>query len=170
MSEKCDIGTLQRVVAAHLAVYKVMEADLKRQMPECLCRHSNFQFREDLAKADFADIQGDACLIPQGQAPSFRENAEWIGYLYVVEGSTLGGRLISKRLRQLGSDLCPNGLRIFAPYGDATRRSWTAFLDVLREQTRNGLELTRSVEAARRTFCLHDDFLNLAYESDRWPS
>ena len=49
-----------------------------------------------------------------------------IGSLYVMEGSTLGGRLIS---RALASEPWPpaGGLRYFEPYGDRTGPMWRGF-------------------------------------------
>jgi heme oxygenase len=52
-----------------------------------------------------------------------------LGALYVLEGSTLGGRIIADMLsRQLGSDAC---LSYFNSYGNETAGMWQAFKDLL---------------------------------------
>lgn len=55
--------------------------------------------------------------------------AEAMGLLYVVEGATLGGKVIRKRLSARGGDLA--GLAFLDPYGEAVSERWRTFLDVL---------------------------------------
>lgn len=47
-----------------------------------------------------------------------------IGSYYVLEGSTLGGQVITRRLKAAG---WADGLRYFDPYGDETGALWRAF-------------------------------------------
>ena len=52
-----------------------------------------------------------------------------LGALYVMEGSTLGGRIIAEILaRQLGSAKC---LSYFSSYGNETAGMWQSFKDLL---------------------------------------
>ena len=54
-----------------------------------------------------------------------------LGIMYVVEGSSLGGRVIYKNINTaLGYDE-ENGARYFAGYGGQTGSHWKKFLDVL---------------------------------------
>jgi heme oxygenase len=58
----------------------------------------------------------------------------WIGALYVVEGSTLGGQIIHRRLQsQLA--LKPNQLRFLEAYGPQTGLMWTSFRVTAQELT-----------------------------------
>jgi heme oxygenase len=51
-----------------------------------------------------------------------------VGALYVMEGSTLGGQVISKALA--GADWLPTGgLAYFNPYADRTGAMWRSFRD-----------------------------------------
>lgn len=50
-----------------------------------------------------------------------------LGYAYVIEGSTLGGRVILKHLNQT-LNLGENGTRFFAGYGAETGSFWKGFL------------------------------------------
>ena len=61
--------------------------------------------------------------------PPPASRAEALGFLYVLEGSTLGGQVIRKRLLKLGRSL--DGLSFLDPYGPATGERWKAFLAVL---------------------------------------
>ena len=65
-------------------------------------------------------------MAPTGHMPALGV-AEALGVLYVVEGSTLGGRLIERHLqRTLG--LTPHdGARFYHSYGEARGPRWTTF-------------------------------------------
>lgn len=52
-----------------------------------------------------------------------------MGVMYVIEGSTLGGRVILKNVEKaLGSDIT-NATRYFSGYGEQTGSSWRLFLE-----------------------------------------
>ena len=53
------------------------------------------------------------------------ESDQALGAFYVLEGSTLGGRLISRALAE--TPMRAVGLRYFDPYGEDTGRRWRAF-------------------------------------------
>ena len=57
--------------------------------------------------------------------------AERIGWLYVVEGSTLGGRMILKFLNGRLPQLQQNGTRFLEGYGAETGSMWKGFLQFL---------------------------------------
>jgi heme oxygenase len=52
-----------------------------------------------------------------------------LGFFYVLEGSTLGGHVISRELERRGVD--QTGLEFLNPYGARTGACWRAFLEVL---------------------------------------
>ena len=55
--------------------------------------------------------------------------AEALGFLYVLEGSTLGGQVIRKQILKRGQRL--DGVSFLDPYGAQTGRRWQGFLAVL---------------------------------------
>lgn len=55
-----------------------------------------------------------------------------MGYLYVLEGATLGGQIISKRLKQ-SLNLDDNQLNFFSGYGPQTGPMWKNFTKVAEE-------------------------------------
>ena len=80
------------------------------------------------------------------------------GSLYVMEGSTLGGQMISKALR-CGADWVPDGgLTYFNPYGRRTAAMWRSFCEAL-ETAAASLEPERVVDGARETFHALQDSL-----------
>lgn len=63
-------------------------------------------------------------------------HAEALGALYVVEGSTLGGRIIQRTLSSRGiSDI---RLNFLDPYGEDTGRMWRGLVDVIEETGAKG--------------------------------
>ncbi len=94
---------------------------------------------------------------PEGAAPTslldlgflVTPSAAW-GSLYVLEGSTLGGQVISKALRQ--APWAPaGGLAYFNPYGKRTGEMWAGFRSAL-EAAAPTLETGKVCEGARATF------------------
>ena len=82
--------------------------------------------RTPLILQDLADLgQQEADEVEPMSA--LTSQAEALGHLYVLEGSTLGGQMIGRRLARMGQA----GLRLLDPYGKSTGARWTSFLEVL---------------------------------------
>ena len=79
------------------------------------------RLREDLAAL------GEAVLPPgaEGIDAPLGSFAGRVGALYVLEGSTLGGQLISRHLRRVLPEAAP--FRFLDPYGAQTGPQWRAF-------------------------------------------
>lgn len=87
------------------------------------------------------------------QLPKINSSLAALGAMYVLEGSTLGGRMISRMLMK--NTLVPfsnSNLHFFNGYKDETGKKWTSFLAVLEEHA-EGVDAI--VSAANETFnCL----------------
>ncbi|HEY1022627.1 MAG TPA: biliverdin-producing heme oxygenase [Flavisolibacter sp.] len=65
--------------------------------------------------------------------PIINNSAQAFGALYVLEGSTLGGKQIAKMLAK--NPAVPEGTtRFFSGYGEQTGSRWKAFLEVFNQQ------------------------------------
>ena len=64
--------------------------------------------------------------------PNLNTPAERKGYLYVIEGSTLGGRIISAHLEKTLGAAITQDLKFFSGYGTELGRRWNLFKDTLR--------------------------------------
>ena len=60
-------------------------------------------------------------------APQPNRLAEAFGYLYVTEGATLGGQMISRHVRELIAVTPERGGRFFHGYGNQTGTMWQTF-------------------------------------------
>jgi heme oxygenase (biliverdin-IX-beta and delta-forming) len=85
------------------------------------------------------------------------------GALYVLEGSSLGGRVILKELKLRRASL--GGLRFLDPYGSHTGQRWRSFLAILEREVRSSEQKFDAVQGALSTFafaerCLCKDSTN----------
>ncbi len=103
---------------------------------------------------DFATVQ---------QIPSERlrldGQAETLGSCYVVEGSTLGGQILSRMLeRQLGLQ-GGHGYSYFRSYGSGVREAWVQFGDFLSAKLSSGADISAAVAGAKTTFEVLNEWL-----------
>ena len=66
---------------------------------------------------------------PSRERPTVSSLGYALGLFYVLEGSSLGGRVIHKQLSD--TDVDQRGLSFFDPYGDQTGAQWRTFIEVL---------------------------------------
>lgn len=83
--------------------------------------------------------------------PDLGSTAEALGFAYVLEGATLGGRVIAKQLSRAGGTLA--GTSFFDVYGDAAGTHWKAFCRVLER------ECSASPAGSVRGACAGFDFM-----------
>jgi len=148
----------RRFLQGFLGFYRPLEP-LLRQAPEIeghlpdLARRTKTPWLEtDLATLGmaFTEIQNS----PNCEAlPHVADLASALGCLYVLEGSTLGGQVISRHLQRTLALNPESGARFFASYGADTPAMWQAFGECLTAtlQGQSAAELA-AVEAARSTF------------------
>lgn len=84
--------------------------------------------------------------------PVLMSEAHCLGCLYVLEGSTLGGQLISRHIRQSFGTTPETGGRFFHGYGAETGRMWQRFRAVLTDAVVSPASQVAAVQAAKDTF------------------
>jgi heme oxygenase len=88
--------------------------------------------------------------------PAISNKAEAFGCMYVMEGSTLGGRIISKWLQSnTFISLQEEQLHFFSGYKEQTGAKWKTFLDALNEQQ----DVHAVIDAANATFTLFQNWI-----------
>lgn len=112
--------------------------------------------RGRLLRADLdvlaADTAPSACPI---EPPA---SAGWaLGFLYVLEGSTLGGKVIRREMEGQGGTM--TGLGFLDPYGAATGDRWRAFLAVLRREAEDARAADEIVRGAVDGFAAAESWL-----------
>ena len=106
--------------------------------------------RAALFAADLAEL-GAAPPPPVPELPALPGTGAALGRMYVLEGSTMGGRFIDRHLGTL-PDLAGTRLRAFSPYGGETGAMWHGFRQAVRAHVADGGEPAAVVSAARGTF------------------
>lgn len=87
------------------------------------------------------------------------EPSAW-GTLYVLEGSTLGGRIILRSIERSLGFTADTGAAFFAGYGDRTGQNWGVFVDALAAAHRRVPDWEDEiVSSARNCFAVMDDWL-----------
>ena len=71
--------------------------------------------------------------LPSCPLPDLQDAAEALGSLYVMEGSSLGGRIIQRNVERCLKDVGRASCSYFNGYGDETGAMWASFLARLDE-------------------------------------
>ena len=87
--------------------------------------------------------------------PPLCTRPQLLGAMYVVEGSTLGGQVITRQLAQAGISL----RAYFTGYGALTGPRWKAFCQLLMEAAPTGPDQDEIVASARLTFQRLDQWI-----------
>jgi len=111
----------------------------------------NFQARRRSSRLeqDLAALDG---RIPEtsGAALIVSGVGEALGRMYVLEGSTLGGRVIRRSVEARGDGMA--GLSFLDPYGDQAGERWRAFLAVIDGEARSPADTEAMVGGALAGF------------------
>jgi heme oxygenase len=97
------------------------------------------------------------------ELPAINSHTSAMGALYVLEGSTLGGKIISKMIA--GKLNGAASLQFFNGYGEKTGSMWKEFITQLQQNDHpdhNGI----IVESVRKTFSLFDKWLKEKLDSN----
>ncbi|MGB8191476.1 MAG: biliverdin-producing heme oxygenase [Chitinophagaceae bacterium] len=84
--------------------------------------------------------------------PSINNSSQSFGALYVLEGSTLGGRIIAQMLEKNMGSAAPASFSFFNGYGESAGTMWSVFKDKLNGYTSDTGEQDEIVAAATDTF------------------
>ncbi len=113
---------------------------------------------EDLKTLQPADIKGN--IIEENIFNRYYNDLpSALGGMYVLEGSTLGGQIIHRRLHKtLGTSIAGKTLYINA-YGGQTGSMWKKFLQQFCEASVHTGQEEKVIESAVRTFTLLDEWM-----------
>jgi heme oxygenase (biliverdin-IX-beta and delta-forming) len=129
---------------------------LTQLLPDLADRHKADLVVADLKATGFseADIQ----KIPVYHF-IFSSVAEAMGIMYVLEGSTLGGRVLYKHVNQALGLTPETGAAYFWGYGQQTGALWKSFMSALSDFAVGHNEREAIIESAKKTFSLIDHWL-----------
>jgi heme oxygenase len=100
--------------------------------------------------AEGLGILGQEVLPDRAASLGISTRGEAFGAFYVLEGSSLGGRVILKELKRRGVSL--KGLGFLDPYGFNTAPRWRSFLAILEREVASGEQQRDAVTGALNAF------------------
>lgn len=84
--------------------------------------------------------------------PNLDSKERIFGSLYVIEGSTLGGQVISRHLKQKFDLDAENGAAFFSGYGKDTGKMWNEYRETVTKFAENGANREEIISGANETF------------------
>lgn len=154
----------RELVARFYGFYVPMESCLEAICREALPQVEYSQRRklpwlvQDLERLGLSREQVEA-LPMCAQLPEVREAAQALGCLYVLEGSTLGGQIISRHLQSVHGLDAENGAAFFRSYGPQIGPMWRAFGAAITAYPAGVEEEQRILRAACETFMTLETWL-----------
>ena len=113
--------------------------------------------RADLLRADLRHLgAGDGGPLPMLAPPALPSRAAAIGWLYVVEGSTLGGRVLARALDRLLPEGSADGRRFLGAGQAPDHPRWAAIGVEIDRCGASPPELDRMIAAAHECFARFD--------------
>jgi heme oxygenase len=151
------------VLARMFGVYGRLEPRIEHQLGaawpalDLLARRKAPLLHGDLLELGLTGSAIDALpRCPAAPAPASADEA--LGCLYVLEGATLGGKIILRSATALGVD-GERGGRFFGAYGPQVGRRWRDFAAVVADATAAGADVATMVASARATFAALEAWL-----------
>ncbi len=137
----------------HPLLGKIHQVLTSQDLPDIAQRRSTDLIQLDLRNLNYPDNH-----IPiSTELPGIQSTADAFGALYVVEGSTLGGKVIRKMLLQQNAvPLTESCLNFFDAYGPETVSRWRSFQQALNRQP----DTEPIVSTAQQTFTLFNTWIN----------
>lgn len=122
-----DLDTRPATVARFLALHVAVEDAVRPWAGEIADAGYPLRPRSDVIRSDL-DRLGRPAPDLATSAP-LKSLGEALGWIYVAEGSMLGGRVMRRSMTADGVPL--TGLEFLDPYADETGTRWRAFLNVM---------------------------------------
>jgi heme oxygenase len=151
------------LLAAFYGYFKPVETAILQHLNHEILPDMEQRRKADFILNDLSSLKSHIMHLPLAtNLPQISNTYQALGALYVLEGSTLGGRGITKMLLKNNSlQLQASQLQFFNGYGSATGTMWTAFVKVLNNLILNKAENETLIAAANDTFLYFKNWLQI---------
>ncbi|MBT2297234.1 biliverdin-producing heme oxygenase [Pseudomonas fluorescens] len=163
-SEQLDLDLYRRLMAAYYGFYKPLEQRLHvlTLTPTGLDQSLRIKLpvlRADLTALGLSDHAIET-LPTCADLPQIDSRTAALGVSYVLEGATLGGQILRRRVaEQLGLDAA-SGAAFLNVYGELTGRRWKDFLQYLGDRNLGDAQTLEVTRAAKATFTHFEHWLD----------
>lgn len=159
-----DLVSYQRVLLAYFHFYASLETAIDQALAAGLSRFS-YDARRKLAWLA-SDLEYFA-IDPESRRPClpfapsrFANEAELLGALYTIEGSSLGGLVISRHLAEHHGLTASSGARFFHGYGAQTMPLWGRFEAFMNAGLAHETLRHAALVTAKSTFTMMESMLD----------
>lgn len=112
---------------------------------------------------DICALGGDTPnLAGVADLPEISDHAAALGAMYVMEGSTLGGQIISKMIAKALPGKTDDALSFYKGYGENTMPMWIAFKNAMNEHAVTADIQKKVINAANETFLKFSQWVDKA--------
>ncbi|MCE6992249.1 biliverdin-producing heme oxygenase [Dyadobacter sp. CY323] len=129
---------------------------LNHIFPDLSERYKSGFILNDLKTTGYSDTQIDSLPVYEF---GFLSVPDALGVMYVLEGTTLGGRILYKHIHETLGLTEDNGARYFWGYGPQTGVLWKSFISVFARFSAESNEGPAIISNAKKTFTLIDNWL-----------
>jgi len=119
-------------------------------------RYKSRMIIDDLLATGFTEAGIDALPVYRFECNSV---AEALGIMYVLEGSTLGGKILYRHIHEVLGLTPENGASYFWGYGTQTGNLWKSFISSLTQFVDENEEREVVIGSAKKTFTIIDNWL-----------
>jgi len=151
-SESLDDSSYARYLSRLYPIVKAFEEDIFPIISKEIADLDDRR-KEPVLRRDLSEMGVDADALP---AFSFDLESstlpELMGMMYVMEGSTLGGKFIAGNVRKALDRGPENGAGYFSVYGDSLGTKWKKFLDIFVNFVVTSNGETAAIKGARSMF------------------
>lgn len=156
LDESASLDSYKNLLLKFYRIYSALEPKLP--VDELIEQRFDYRRRQklplliadlgSLGILEFADR-----LIPYPEIPDMKNAARAFGAAYVIEGSTLGGQMISRHLREHLGITPDSGSAFFSSYGREVGAMWKEFCDAANAfAVRHPVTGDMIIAAAKETF------------------
>lgn len=143
-----------------------LEKQLDQQMAALLPDHALRRKAGNMLN----DIEALQQKIQMPVAASFPDTsgaAAAMGACYVMEGSTLGGTVITKMIKGSNPDIPANAFSFFSGYGENNMMMWQSFVARLNDVLQSEEKVNKAIEAANASFAGLEKWITAYYQELR---
>lgn len=151
---RLDADAYRDLLARLYGFHRAFDADFPEAPAEMAAalrlplRARSVDLRRDLSSLG---VRGSLDALPIcGELPERDTEAQWLGALYVTEGSTLGGAQISRALARSG--IADDQRGFFEAYGERRSEMWRLYLERLERLADDSDAAAEAERAARAVF------------------
>jgi heme oxygenase len=157
MDGSLTLGEYKDLIFKNYIFHAEIEAQLERflkDLPEFEARK-----KTGLLLKDVEELRIVSDFLKHFATPVFKNRAEALGAMYVMEGATLGSAMIYKQLKKNEEIAAKSSFYYYRGYGAETGIRWKSFLKMLADEIQTESDKRDAVSGAIQTFQAFEELL-----------